>query len=68
MEPLNNAEIIAEARQMRANEIRRMQGLMGSRLRLVAGLAAESLAVGIAALGEFIRPAFSWNPQERRHS
>ena len=68
MEPLNYAEIIAQARQMRANEIQRMQCLMGSRLRLVAGLAAESLAVCIAALAEFIRPAFSWNPQERRHS
>jgi hypothetical protein len=65
---LDNAEIITEAREMRANEIQRIRGLLWSRLRLVAGLATESLAVGIAALAEFIRPAFSWNPQERRHS
>ena len=68
MEQIDHARIIARARQMRAEDIRRGQGMLWARLRRVAGLAAASLGTGLIVLAELIRPAFSWNPQQHRHS
>lgn len=61
---LDIAKIEQEARAARAREIQRVQGLFAARLRLVAGLALGSLAAGFAAVGELLRPLFSWNPQD----
>ena len=58
--PLDTNEIIKEAREMRAVELRRMQGLMTARMAVYLRLLAGSLA----ALGESLRPFFSWNPQD----
>ena len=68
MKLIDNAEIIAQARQMRAEEIRRAQGQIGKRMSTIAGLAAKSLTAGLSALAELIRPFFTWNPQAQRHS
>ena len=68
MELLNHADIIAKAREMRAEEIQRVQGVVWNRTCLLASIAVQSLAGGITSLAELIRPFFSWNPQEHRHS
>lgn len=60
MVPLDTTEIIREAREMRAVELRRMHGLMTLRMAVYLNLLVGS----IAALGEFVRPLFSWNPQD----
>ncbi len=62
MNRLDTAEIIREAKAMRAAEMQRVQGLMAKRLglyfRLLAGSAADA--------GNALQPLFSWNPQDAR--
>jgi len=63
---MNHIDIPAieeQARRLRAAEIQRVNGLFAERARLVAKLAAESLAVGAVSVSEAFRPMFSWNPR-----
>lgn len=60
MAPLDTARIIQEAREMRALELRRMQGVVAERASVYLGLMAGSAL----ALAEVVRPFFSWNPQD----
>lgn len=57
---LDTAEIIREAKDMRAAEMQRIQGLMATRLalyfRLLGGSAIDA--------GNSLQPLFSWNPQD----
>lgn len=62
METLNIADIEKQAREMRAEEMRRIQGLMGERIALYFRLLAGS----VAEAGGALRPLFSWNPQDAR--
>jgi hypothetical protein len=56
---IDTNEIVRQAREMRAEEMRRIQGLVAKRLglyfRLLAGSAADA--------GSALQPLFSWNPQ-----
>lgn len=63
MNPIDIPAIEEQARRLRAAEIQRINGLFAERTRLVAKLAAESLAAGAAAVSEALRPMFSWNPR-----
>jgi len=63
MNPIDIPAIEEQARRLRAAEIQRLNGLFAERARLVAKLAAESLAAGATAASEALRPAFSWNPR-----
>ena len=63
MNPIDIPAIEQQARRLRAAEIQRVNGLFVERARLVAKLAAESLAVGAVAVSEALRPMFSWNPR-----
>ena len=60
MDKLDTTAIIMEAREMRAEELRRIKGLVGKRLSLYLGLLAGSAAAGANSL----QPLFSWNPQD----
>ena len=62
METFDTNEIIRQAKEMRAEEMRRIEGLVSARLALYARLLAGSLA----DVGEFLRPLFSWNPQDAK--
>ena len=62
MDTFDNVEIIRKAREMRAEEMRRVQGLVTARLVVYVRLLAGSLADA----GEALRPLFSWNPQNVR--
>jgi hypothetical protein len=53
-------EIVRQAKQMRAEEMRRIEGLMTQRLRLYFRLLAGSAVDACNAL----QPVFSWNPQD----
>lgn len=63
MNPIDIPAIEERARRLRAAEIQRFNGLFAERTRLVAKLAAESLAVAAATVSEALRPVFSWNPR-----
>ena len=68
MEKIDIAAIERQARALRAQEMQRLQGIFAERLRLVALLFGHSLVSGLSAAGEFLRPLFSWNPQDRQDS
>ena len=63
MSPINVSKIEQNARRLRAEEMQRIQGLMLARLALYFRLLAASALYAVAALGESVRPLFSWNPQ-----
>ena len=63
MRPLDIPAIEQHARELRAAEIQRIQGLFAARGALVLRLASESLLAGLAGASEALRPLFSWNPQ-----
>ena len=64
MNPIDIPAIERHARQLRAQEIQRLEGLFAERLRLYALLLGHSLLSLLEGIGELLRPAFSWNPQE----
>ena len=63
MDHLDHALIVERARQLRAQEIQRYQGLFGERLRLMAVLLGSSLLSVLEWISEELRPLFSWNPK-----
>ena len=64
MRPIDIAAIEQEARELRAAELHRIEDIFSARLRLMAGLAGHMLLDAAEALGEALRPLFSWNPQD----
>ena len=63
MFPIDIPAIERQARELRAAEIQRMNGLFAERTRLLTRLAATTAAAGAHAISEMLRPLFSWNPQ-----
>lgn len=64
MEHIDIAAIERRARQLRAEEMQRLQGLFAERARLYGLLLGHSLLSLLEAVGEKLRPLFSWNPQD----
>lgn len=65
MNPIDIVRIEQEARQLRAQELQRIEGLIAARVALYGRLLAGSALSALAALGESLRPLFSWNPKAR---
>lgn len=65
MEPIDIAAIERHARQLRAQEIQRLEGLFVERAKVYGLLLGNSVLSLLETVGEVIRPLFSWNPQER---
>ncbi|MGB4064930.1 MAG: hypothetical protein WBK19_13995 [Azonexus sp.] len=65
MTPIDIPTIERQARELRAAEIRRLNGLFAERSALVLKLATGSALAGARALAETLRPLFAWNPQTR---
>jgi hypothetical protein len=63
--PIDIIAIEQRARQLRAEEMQRLQGLVAERIRLLAVLAGGTLLSLMEMVGEILRPLFSWNPQRR---
>ena len=68
MSPINITEIERQARQLRAQEMQRIQGVISARLRLYGQLLAATALSGLAAIGSGLHLLFSWNPQARHPS
>ena len=66
MAPIDIAAIERQARALRAQEMQRLQGIFAERLGLCARLLGHSLLSLARAASKILRPAFSWNPQQRR--
>lgn len=67
METIDIPAIERYARQLRAQEIQRLEGLFAERLKLCAVLLGRSALSLLESVGEILRPLFSWNPR-RHHS
>lgn len=65
MESIDIPAIERYARQLRAQEIQRLEGLFAERTRLYALLLGGSLLSGLEFVSEKIRPLFSWNPRAK---
>jgi hypothetical protein len=63
MSPLNIAKIEQEARQMRADEMQRISGLISARLVQYGQLLAATGKTALGAVASMLRPLFAWNPQ-----
>jgi len=63
MAPIDIPTIERQARELRAAEMRRLNGLFAERSALLVKLAANSILAGACAVGEMLRPLFAWNPQ-----
>jgi len=66
MAPIDIADIERQARALRAEEMQRLQGIFAERLGLYARLLGRSLLSLAQIISKILRPAFSWNPQNRR--
>ncbi len=66
MAPIDITVIEREARRMRAEELRRINGLISERLALHGRLLANAALTVLTAIAAFLRPLFSWNPQAPR--
>lgn len=66
MDPIDIAAIEQRARQLRAEELQRIQGLLSARLRVYGHLLGASLHTGLVAASESLRHLFSWNPRTGR--
>lgn len=58
-------EIEQSARQLRAEEIRRIERQMAGALYHQIQRAGVALRAGLQLLSAALRPLFSWNPQRR---
>ena len=65
MAPIDIPSIESQARELRAAEIQRLNGIFVERAALVTQLAAETTAISAHAFSEMLRPFFAWNPQPR---
>ncbi len=63
MSPIDIVAIERRARQLRAEEIRRVEGLFAERLRILGRLLAATAFSAALSVAEALRPMFSWNPQ-----
>ena len=63
--PLSIPAIEQRARQLRAEEMQRIRGLVSARLRQYGHLLGATALSGLVAIGESLRPLLSWNPQAR---
>lgn len=63
MNAIDIAAIERRARQLRAQEMQRLENLFAERARLYALLLAGSLLSLLETASELLRPLFAWNPQ-----
>jgi hypothetical protein len=66
MAPINIPAIEQKARQLRAEEMQRIEGIFSDRIGLYGKLLAGTVLTGAIALTELVRPLFSWNPRASR--
>jgi hypothetical protein len=68
MAPIDYPSIERYARELRAQEIRRLEAVAVERMSVYGRLLAHSALHGLYLLSELLRPLFSWTPERRRHT
>lgn len=63
MPTLNFGSIEREARQLRAAEMQRLQGLFFAKVSTYGRLLARAAHSGLTTISTSLRHLFSWNPQ-----
>ena len=66
MNPIDIVALEREARQMRAEEMRRLSGVLAERMGLYFSLLGGTLGSLGKLISVALRPLFSWNPQRLR--
>lgn len=56
------------ARELRQQEIRRLEAVAAERMGVYFRLLGESVLQGLYLISELLRPLFSWTPDRRRHT
>lgn len=68
MAPIDYPSLERYARDLRAQEIKRLEAVAAERMRVYGRLLARSMLHGLYLFSELLRPLFSWTPERRRHS
>lgn len=68
MSPIDYRSLERAARELRAQEIARLEAVAAERLRIYFRLLGESVLHGLCLFSELLRPLFSWTPDRRRHT
>ena len=68
MAPIDYPSLERYARELRAQEIRRLEGVAAERMSVYLRLLGESVLHGLYLFSEMLRPLFSWTPDRRRHT
>jgi hypothetical protein len=67
MAPIDYPSLERYARELRAQEIRRLETVAAERMSVYLRLLGESALHGLYLVSELLRPLFSWSPDRRRH-
>jgi len=68
MTPIDYPSLERHARELRAQEIRRLEAVAAERMSVYMSLLGQSLMHGLYLVSELLRPLFSWSPDRRRHT
>jgi len=67
MAPIDYPSLERYARELRAQEIRRLETVAAERMSVYLRLVGETVLHGLYLVSEVLRPLFSWTPDRRRH-
>lgn len=67
MAPIDYPSYERRARELREQEMRRLEAVAAERMKVYFALFGETAAHALYALSEMLRPLFSWTPERRRH-
>ncbi len=67
MAPIDIPSIERYARELRAQELRRLESVAAERMHIYFRLLGKSAMHGLYLFSELLRPLFSWAPNPRRH-
>lgn len=68
MAPIDYPSLERYARELRAQEIRRLEAVAAERMSVYMSLLGQSVVHGLYLVSEMLRPLFSWTPDRRRHT
>lgn len=68
MTPIDYPSLERYARELRAQEMRRLEAVAAERMSVYLSLLGQSVMHGLYLVSELLRPLFSWTPERRRHS
>ena len=67
MAPIDYPSLERHARELRAQEMRRLEAVAAERMSVYLSLLGQSVMQGLCLISELLRPLFSWSPDRRRH-